>query len=403
MISTNLIYLVWLPVALAVVLGIVGLFRGAVREALVSVSVLLGALIIQTWAALWAGDAVEAFPSLDRTQTELALNIVVMGLVVLVVGYLLGSALVSRADTISASSRLAGALIGLANGAAIGGWLLRLGYLANPSGGQLDNDVSKYLIIWAGWFPLVAALVGAIVALVGPVRRARTRVAEPAPQTNWTPATPASSPPPAAPYPPGGMYGAAYPPSAAASTSATQPYTPAPNLTPPPYTPGVGSVATTTAFPVQDSSRTPVLPAERPYAPESQPQLQQQATAPYNASGYSSATAAPPVLGATDQSVARYSSADAPAADSGFRQKDEPSWLVKATPSVESGAGMTPSPETSHAPISQNDTAHVELQPESSAAQANSAESVDSRTCPNCGASLPANARFCTDCGAPLS
>ncbi len=382
MISTNLIYLVWLPVALAVVLGIVGLLRGAVREALVSVSVLLGALIIQTWAALWAGDAVEAFPSLDRTQVELALNIVVIGLVVLVVGYLLGSALVSRADPISAASRLAGALIGLANGAAIGGWLLRLGYLANPSGGQLDNDISRYLIIWAGWFPLVAALVAAIIALVGPVRRARTRVAEPAPQTNWTPATPSSPTPPTVPHPTGGTYGAAYTPSPAASTPATQPYAAAPNLTPPPYTPGVGSVATTMAFPVQDSSRTSVLPAGRPYAPESQPQPQQQATAPYSASSYNSPPAVPPVLGAADQNAARYSASDKPAtyseaeqsASSGFQQREEPSWLVKAAPSVE-------------------------LQPEGSV---NAAESADNLTCPNCGASLPANARFCTDCGTPL-
>ena len=54
----------------------------------------------------------------------------------------------------------------------------------------LQSDVIVTTLSYiAVWFPLVVALIAAIVALTGPFRRVQTVVATPSAQTNWTPST----------------------------------------------------------------------------------------------------------------------------------------------------------------------------------------------------------------------
>src|SRR5436190_1044476 len=190
------ILVIYLPLALPIIMGIVGLFRGARREAVVSFSIALAALIIAVWGEAWSNDIHDSFTNFGTLETRTWLGVITLILVTLVVGYGLGSATTPRGP-MTAMSRLGGLLIGLGNGAALGGWILRNYYnalLLDLSGSNTtifnaitDNVISRYLIIWAGWFPLVVALIAAIVALTGPFRKAQTVVATPSAQTNWAP------------------------------------------------------------------------------------------------------------------------------------------------------------------------------------------------------------------------
>ena len=195
--STDLI-VVYLPTLLAVVMAVVGALRGARREAVVSASILLAALIIIVWGVPWATDLANIFTNFSIGDSRNVLSYIVIALTVLVIGYMLGSALVPRTP-ISALSRVGGFFLGAANGLAIGGFIIRGQYeSALLSGGSSNSElvnilttyaVSRYLWIWANWFPLAIALIAALVALIGPFRRAQTTVATPAANTDWGPST----------------------------------------------------------------------------------------------------------------------------------------------------------------------------------------------------------------------
>src|SRR5215218_4919529 len=114
--STDLI-VVYLPTLLAVVMAIVGALRGARREAVVSASILLAALIIIVWGVPWATDIANIFTNFSIGDSRNVLSYVVIALTVLVIGYMLGSALIPRTRT-SALSRVGGFLLGAANGLA---------------------------------------------------------------------------------------------------------------------------------------------------------------------------------------------------------------------------------------------------------------------------------------------
>ncbi|MDQ3704029.1 MAG: zinc-ribbon domain-containing protein [Chloroflexota bacterium] len=196
--STSDILAMALPVVLAIVMGILGAARGFRREAIVSGSIVLGALIVQQWASLWATDLYDMYTGVSREMQQVALSQVLMSLIVLVIGYGLGS-LVPR-GRVPSGSRVGGLLLGLANGSAIGGWLLRYIYTsldgAQPSSSLYQNVVTQSFMIWAGWFPVALAVVGALVALIAPFRRSevevtQTPVATPTPAPVWTPPPPA--------------------------------------------------------------------------------------------------------------------------------------------------------------------------------------------------------------------
>lgn len=192
--STDII-VVYVPVLLAIVMGILGLLRGSRREAVVSGSIVLAALIIIVWGVPWATDLSNIFTNFSVGDSRNVLAYIVMGLTVLVIGYMLGSALVPRTP-ISALSRVGGLLLGIFNGLAIGGYLIKGAFDSATVSGNASladvlttNNIARYLWIAANWFPLAVALIAAVVALVGPFRRAQTTVATPAATTDWGPST----------------------------------------------------------------------------------------------------------------------------------------------------------------------------------------------------------------------
>ncbi|HEX8230590.1 MAG TPA: hypothetical protein VF826_14925 [Chloroflexia bacterium] len=189
-----------LPVVLAIVMGIFGALRGFRREAIVSGSTVLGALIVQQWVSLWADDLYGMYTAVSREMQQVALSHVLLSLIVLVIGYGLGS-LVPR-GRVSSGSRVGGLLLGLANGSAIGGWLLRYIYTsldgAQPSSNLYQNVVTQTFMIWAGWFPVALAIIGALVALIAPFRRSEVEVTQTA-AVATSAAAPVWTPPPPAP------------------------------------------------------------------------------------------------------------------------------------------------------------------------------------------------------------
>ncbi|MEA2574710.1 MAG: hypothetical protein QOH93_2008 [Chloroflexia bacterium] len=187
-----------LPVVLAIVLGILGAVRGFRREAIVSGSIVLGALIVQQWASLWSDDLYGMYTGMSREMLQVVLSGLLLSLIVLVLGYGLGSLV--RRGPVTGGSRAGGLLLGLANGSAIGAWILRYIYTsldgAQPSSILYQNSVTQSFMIWAGWFPVALAVLGAIVALVAPFRRSEVEVtqavaAAPATAPVWTPPPPA--------------------------------------------------------------------------------------------------------------------------------------------------------------------------------------------------------------------
>lgn len=195
--STDLI-VVYIPLLLAAVMGILGALRGARREAVVSGSIVLAALIIIVWGVPWATDLSNIFTNFSVADSRNVLSYIVMALTVLVTGYLLGSALVPRTPT-NPISRLGGLLLGIFNGLAIGGYLIRGQYESALLGGSSSsadvasvlttNSIARYLWIGANWFPLAVAVIAAVVAIVGPFRRSQAAVATPAARTDWGPST----------------------------------------------------------------------------------------------------------------------------------------------------------------------------------------------------------------------
>src|SRR5438128_3112620 len=181
------IYTIWLPVGIMLLFAIIGILRGAVRETVVAAGVALAALINSQWSGQWSEGLSSVFKGQNQGQLEFIISFVVLWLVVMVIGYGLGF-FVPR-EPLTALSRLAGGLLGLANGAAVAGWSLRYAYAdldgAQTSSQFYQNPMSYSLMVWAAWFPLLLALLGAILVLVGPVRRAQSALSRPSRATDW--------------------------------------------------------------------------------------------------------------------------------------------------------------------------------------------------------------------------
>ncbi len=188
----NDVLTMWLPIAVTALLALLGLLRGVGRELVVAAAITLGALIVQQWVAIWAGGIQEAFTSTNIGLAQFSLGLVVLSAVTLFVGYMLGGRLVDRPT--SASMRLLGGVLGALNGAALAGWILRYAYVglySPPSSSPIyQNSVSQGFMIWAGWFPVVLAVLGTLYVLLSPLRRAREAVERPSAASDWTP-TPA--------------------------------------------------------------------------------------------------------------------------------------------------------------------------------------------------------------------
>ncbi|MEO6456967.1 MAG: CvpA family protein [Chloroflexia bacterium] len=188
----NEVLTIWLPVAVTALLAILGLLRGVRRELVVAAAITLGALIVQQWAAIWAGGIKDAFIGTDLGSAQFSLGLLVIGTVTLFVGYMLGGSLADRPT--SAGTRLLGGVLGALNGAALAGWVLRYAYVSldssQPSSPIYQNSISQGFMIWAGWFPVALALLGTLYALLSPLRRARAAVERPSAASDWTPTPP---------------------------------------------------------------------------------------------------------------------------------------------------------------------------------------------------------------------
>jgi Colicin V production protein/zinc-ribbon domain len=448
--STDIL-VIYLPAALAVLMGILGILRGTKREVVVSGAIVLATLITLVWGAPWATDIHDMLTNFSAGDIRNVLVYVVMVLAVLVIGYLLGSALVPR-TRISPLSRLGGLVIGILNGLAIGGYFIR----SNDESAQLDptgsnvemintihtNTIALSLYIWSNWFPLAVAIVAAIVAIVGPFRRAQATVATPAADTNWGPSTapsvgtraatvapaaPITSPGPAAyttgygqgftnqyPQPPNQQYGQQ-------SAQPYQQYGQAPQPAPPAF--GGAGYPPVTPLPtaparVQDAPPTMPMPASD--LPHSTPEGGQ-GTHYFGTSGPASPSSPASSTPAVSSDWATYGS--------------EPSWLTapSQTPSLaqlptESLPTRQPNSDNPAPPVDNSLVARSEAPTQSQSvidastpivpvvtpsATEDKLATSDSTTpttkasgpstgplsCPRCGAAVPADAAFCTECG----
>ncbi len=358
------LYTIWLPVAITLLFGLLGFLRGLWREAVVSAAIVIGALIVQQWVTpdRWVGGVQEVMSNADPGWIHFILGVATMLLTVLFAGYLLGTRLVR--GRVGASSRSAGALLGLANGSALAGWLLRYAYEGldrTQAASPLSNDVSaQSFMIWAGWFPVALAVLGALVGLLAPLRRAQTVVAQPSPHTDWSPS--------------------AQPLAPATGTQTPPALTTAPNLsahaTPSPYMPASSPAnsysptnrsldrSETTVLPITDASRpTPVFDTTSRSAPIAPPRPLESRPAP---------------------SI-----------------HEQPTEMV---PRVGYNAGSKPAEQTSTGTTAQGRSdAQPQLKAESArpsgSLAGSTADSREVRRCVRCGTELPPGAVFCTECG----
>jgi hypothetical protein len=419
--------IVFIPGALAIIMGILGALRGARREAVVSFSIVLAALIILVWGTPWASDLTGMFANLQSGDTRNALAYVVLALSVLVIGYMLGSAIVPRTP-ISAMSRVGGFLLGVANGLAIGGYLIRIQYesaLLNP-GANVDlidtlttNIVARGLWIWANWFPLAIAIIAAIVALVAPFRRAQTIVATPSASTDWGPsAAPAVGATMAAPGPAayttgyGQGFTSQYPQQQAPQYGPQFPQAPA---QPQPYVASGQAYSPYPQFGQQPAPSNPQPASQQPYTPVPSTQGRLEDAPPTVAMPSSDTTRPTPpggqetlYIGTTPPNNAAAQSK--PPEWSGY---NEPSWLTSTQPasSNASGASASSSPQLDSSLVARSE-APTQAQPVVTPPPAKSGSGPstgplsdnDSDTksfvhCPRCGTQVPADATFCTECG----
>lgn len=432
-----------LPIALAIILGILGAVRGFWREAIVSASIVLGALIVQQWASSWADDLYGMYTGVSREWQQVILSQTLLVLIVLVLGYGLGT-LISR-EPLSGGSRVGGLLLGLMNGSAIGGWLLRYVYVsldnASSSSNLYQNLITQYFMIWSGWFPVALAALGALVAIIAPFRRPRVVVTEPvrppvpAPVPNWTP--PPTGPTYTVPGPPPTIaYGAPPQSRIGGTVSASTPYDrTVANLTPYATDPRLQAP--------YDAPRTQAFGGMDPPPPPQSYQSYNPYPPGYTTRGLSPSTRdegeAPPTELLPDRDQVDTSKAGptyrsglggkvdtdsllapVPSGDSDEPQKSSasasesaqptPDWL--ATPTAQYRTDTVTEPETADAEGPQKEEPELqEAAPVAEASDPNETKNEPENaapatiytpteeTCANCGAPVLNNAQFCTECG----
>jgi hypothetical protein len=420
-------------------MGILGILRGTKREVVVSGAIVLASLITLVWGVPWATDIHDMLTNFSVSDIRNFLVYTVMILTVLVIGYLLGSALVPR-TRITPLSRFGGLLVGIANGLAIGGYFIRSQYESanlDATGGNVDlintlttNTFSRSLWIWSNWFPLAVAIVAAIVAIVGPFRRVQAAVATPAADTNWGPATapsvgnraamaspaaPLASPGPAA-YTTG--YGQGFTGQNPQQTNQPyQPYGQNQQPTPPAFGAGYPSASPIPPAPARVEDAPPTMPMPTGDQARSAPEGGQ-STHYFGAGSGASSPPATPTPPPSEWST--YGS--------------EPSWLTAQSRTPSSSQLPTESLPTRKSDsavagsrldnsLLSRSVAPTQAQPvvgdatlvvpaaaapatdianataDTSPAKLVSGPGTGPLNCPRCGAAVPADATFCTECG----
>ena len=195
-------------VALAFLIGGVG--RGPLAEVLTLGAILLGALLMAEWGALWGTDVAEMLNLGDVSMTRFVVGILLLVAPVAIIGYG-GAWLLPRVQPVRWWHRALGGLLGLANGVALGALALRHWYNinleSNPGslGPLLTDPITLFYLNWAGWWPLALLAVGIGAVLVGlltgafrpqkaPVPKPRPAPATPAPETRSVPLPTSSGP-----------------------------------------------------------------------------------------------------------------------------------------------------------------------------------------------------------------
>lgn len=158
-----------LDVLLALIIalfGLIGFWRGAAREGLVTAGIFAGAALADSWARPWGGDLAQLI-SIRLGIAQLIVAGAALLLATTILGY--GSGAVLHLPVPSLPARLAGAALAGVNGALV----LRFGlrfierYLAGESTDQVldESRVSWLLLRQSGWLLFSAALVFGLVIL----------------------------------------------------------------------------------------------------------------------------------------------------------------------------------------------------------------------------------------------
>lgn len=152
-----------LDVLLALIIllfGLIGFWRGAAREGLVTAGIFSGAAIADAWARPWGGDLAQLAP-IRLGIAQLIVAAVALLLATTILGY--GSGAVLSLPLPSLPARIAGAALAAVNGALV----LRFGlrfierFLAGASTDQVldESSISWLLLRQSGWLLVGAAAV----------------------------------------------------------------------------------------------------------------------------------------------------------------------------------------------------------------------------------------------------
>ncbi|MGI8586909.1 MAG: zinc ribbon domain-containing protein [Chloroflexia bacterium] len=213
-----------------VLFAFAGVRRGAWPEVVTLGGLLLGALLADEWGEPWGGDLAGMAGFLGPSGARMVVRGLLFLVPLLVVGYG-GALLLPKGNRPGRAARLGGGLLGLFNGSAILGLLLRnWHYSQGASGSPLTTDpITNAFLEWAGWWPVLLAAGGLVAVLTAVVRRPRT-APKPAPQpvvaasvTGGVPSPTGYSPAYASTDPFAGMGNTQYSPGASASPSAAPP------------------------------------------------------------------------------------------------------------------------------------------------------------------------------------
>jgi len=199
-----------LAILFALALAGLGLWRGFLREILVSLAgIVLGVFAGSLWATSWGSDWAGRL-GMEVQVFEGVLGLVSLYLIVLVIGY--GSALFLKRRSLSVWQRLAGGAIGLLNGLFLAAFTfsyIQNHFLGSPPPansllmeGILTSAMIRWLPVVIGGIVLLVALAVVVVAIIRLVRFISQLVQEPAQAPAPAPALVAASPAPApAPQP----------------------------------------------------------------------------------------------------------------------------------------------------------------------------------------------------------
>ena len=379
------IYAIWFPLGIMLVFAVIGVLRGVVREAIVAVAIMLASLIITLWAGQWGEQVHSIYSGMTQGQEEFTLSFAVLWLVVLVVGYGMGG--FAPRVPLTNPSRLGGFLLGLMNGGAVAGWSLRFAWVnlhgAQPSSPFYTNPVSYSLMVWAAWFPIALVLLGALLVLVGPLRRAQTAVSQPSAGSDWEPyaARPTATAPASSYQGSRGIVspspGASSPaPSSSSPTAPTMAFSTQP-------APGPAREASTPS-PWAGRQEPPALGqayGERERGDLSSARTERERNDPgtYNSAGTSSRETSSWLLQPTGTA--------SEAATSGGAASGEAAGMSAGSQATHTEARMAG--DANHDEGATMPVAHVD-------------EPVAGAKCPNCGAPAAPGAIFCTECGTKL-